>query len=219
MGRTSIENNDAFGNLLPSSMEVYTPNAFRIQKGEGDLNVRLPDINPKRGGLFQPFEYRPHAKYFGSDNQEAALSKRSGSQNRGGIPKPKKAGKDGHKTARVGSPHGFPQLKGTPRYRYENRRGSNVSIAFIKKDLNITNDDDLEKAYKNFLPNEIEMLKDDIEFRNVSQTSSIKRNKRMAFPLLKLTFVALGRNRSTKKQNNYHRVLEGKLLIFSYNFA
>lgn len=164
-------------------MSVYTPFEFKIQKGEGDLNNRLPDINKKRGGQFLPFEYHPHAKYFGSDNHETAMSKRSGSQNRGGIPKPKKTANNGHKTARVGSPSGFPYLKSTPRHHLSKRRSSNASIIFKRQDLNITNDDELERAYKNFLPGEIEMLKDDIEFKNISRSSTNRRYNCKYFPI------------------------------------
>ena len=172
MGRTSIENNDIFGDLLPSTMEAYNPLDFKIKKGERDLNYELPDINKRRDEQFFAFDYRPHAKYFGSENQEGNFTKRSGSKKRGGIPKPIKHRNEGIKTARASTPSEFPHIRGTPRNIQSNRRGSNASIFFKKHDLNITNDDDLERAYKNFLPGEMEMLKDDIEFRNVRGSRS-----------------------------------------------
>ena len=152
-------------------MGVFRPDEFRVSDEENDLNSRLPDINKKRTGNYLPFEYLPHNNYFrNSDLGNPKTDRSNKSQPRKKIPKPKRAKDKGNKTARSGTPLNLRATKYGNK-RYSNPR-SNNSIVLYKPDLDITNESLLEKAYKNILPREVEMLADDIEIRRGRPISS-----------------------------------------------
>lgn len=150
---TGIENSDFFGNVLPSTMNAYTPDEFRITSGEDDLNNRLPDLNKRRAGSYYQGALITHPK---SSLFHPPLPLPTNKKSLKGS-KPTK----GSKTARALTPSYLPSL--TPRRSSNpgtNRGSQNTSLNFRKQDLDITSESQLERAYKNILPGEVKMLAD-----------------------------------------------------------
>lgn len=163
---TGIENAEVFGNVLPNKMGVYSPNDFKIAQEENDLNTRLPDINRSRGGDYLNYAKPPHNNYFNPSDTEGPKSSRSILEKRKrSIPKPKREKHKGNKTARASTPSELPHWKPGQRKGSHTRRSNNPSVNFVRQDLDVTDNSLLEKAYKNILPREVEMLADDIEVR------------------------------------------------------
>jgi hypothetical protein len=178
---TSLENVDVFGNMLPSKMGVYRPNEFIVTDEDNNLNSILPNINKRREQQKFDLKYGPRSKYFvafdETGNQpgyqpgnHTDRSRKSHSHNQ----KSKRTKDKGSKTARASNTSGLPNFiksKGKPPV---SKRGTsnNTSTLYSRPELDITNFSNLEKAYKNILPREIEMLEDDIEIRNSSRPSS-----------------------------------------------
>lgn len=154
-------------------MGIYRPDDFKVSDEGNDIWEKLPDIKSHRRN-YLAFEYLPHKKYFNPSESNRSMSGRgSKGRNKSGIPRPKKQKES--KTARVGTPSELPNLNSYRRHsQISSSRPSNPSnsISFYKPHLDITNDDLLEKAYKNILPTEEKMLENEIEIRRSRPTSS-----------------------------------------------
>jgi hypothetical protein len=177
---TSIENVDVFGNVLPSKMGVYRPNEFIVTDEDNNLNSILPNINKRREQQKFDLKYGPRSKYFvafdETGNQPGNHTDRT-RKSHSHKQKAKQAKDKGSRTARASNTSGLPNFsknKGKPPI---SKRGTsnNTSTLYSRPELDITNISNLEKAYKNILPREIEMLEDDIEVRNSSRPSSSRR--------------------------------------------
>lgn len=172
---TSIENTDFFGNVLPSTMTAYNAKTFKEFAVEDDLNSRLPDIKKSRHEKYFQGQYLKSPKNYAAslESDEATSIPRKPIRKRN-IPRPKsRISNPGNKTARASTPSELPNLIKTPRRGGStNREFDTSALIYKRQNLDITNSSDLEKAYKNILPQEVAMLADTIEIRRTSRPSS-----------------------------------------------